>query len=152
MVMPHFGLIDDGMAPEAEVLLRAKLHMRGGDIRMRRGELADAIASYYDAFSSAMLRFYLSENLRNEYCLPDLPDITDDHAVFLALKANGVIDDTFTDINFHQTETLLNAAFEGWAEKYDYQSVIERLVNLMIQLEVLPIIPGELPEGNALTL
>ncbi|MHA1908515.1 MAG: hypothetical protein ACW98Y_14535 [Candidatus Thorarchaeota archaeon] len=150
--MPHFGLIEEDMVPEAEVLLRAKLHMRGGDIRMKRGELADAIASYYDAFSSAILRFYLSDRLRKEYNLPDLSDITDDHAVFLALKANGVIDDTFTDINFHQTETLLDAAFAGWAENYDYQSVIDRLVNVMNQLKVLPIIPGELPEENATTL
>jgi hypothetical protein len=150
--MPHFGLIGDGMAPDAEALLRAKLHMRGGDIRLERGEIADAIASYYDAFSTAMLRFYLSDSLRKENNLPKLQDITDDHAVFLALKGCRVIDDSFSDVNFHQTENLLSAAFEGWVEDYDYKSVIDTLVTVMCQLNVLPISPGELPEENAVTL
>ena len=89
-------------------------------------DIADAIASYYDAFSSAMLRYYLSGRLKEEFELPDLPDITDDHAVFLALKSRGVIDDSFTDINFHQVVILLDAAFEGGVEKYDYQGAGKR--------------------------
>ncbi len=152
ITMPHFGLIDDGMNPEEEVLLRAKLHIRGGDVRLERGELEDAIASYYDAFSSGMLRFYLSEELRRKHGLPDLPDLTDDHAIFLALKESGVIGESFTDLNFHQTEILLNAAFEGGVTKYDYKSVIDRLFDVMIDLGVLPIIPSEFPEGASITL
>ncbi|MFW9849644.1 MAG: hypothetical protein ACFFF4_10895 [Candidatus Thorarchaeota archaeon] len=152
MTMPHFGLIDNGMNPEEETLLRAKLHIRGGDVRLEKGELEDAIASYYDAFSSGMLRFYLSEELRSKYRLPNLPDLTDDHAIFLALKESGVIGESFTDLNFHQTEIMLNAAFEGSVKNYDYKSVLERLFDVMTELEVLPILAGELPEVNSITL
>ena len=151
-IMPHFGLIKEGIAPDEEALIRAKLHMRSGDIRMRKGELSDAIASYYDAFSSAMLRFFVSDVLRKKYFLPDSVDITDDHALFLILKEKGVINDSFTDVHFHQIETLLEAAFEGWVEKCDYHTVLTRLDSVMKQLDIIPILPGEVPDENSVTL
>ena len=60
--MPHFGLIDDGMDPADEALLRAKLHVKGGNIRLARGELADAVASSGPENFDSQAIFYASKS------------------------------------------------------------------------------------------
>ncbi len=150
--MPHLGLIAEGTPPDAEALLRAKLHMRGGDIRRERGDVANAIASYYDAFSSSMQRYFLSERLKEKYNLPDVADITDDDTLFEELKDNGVIDDSFSREDFDKVVSLLDAALEGRKEDMKWNAMLSAFENVMYQLEVLPIIPGELPEEDAVTL
>ncbi|MDF1537944.1 MAG: hypothetical protein P1Q69_03485 [Candidatus Thorarchaeota archaeon] len=152
ITMPHFGLIAEGLPPDGEALLRAKLHMRGGDIRRERGEAADAIASYYDAFSSAMKRHLLSEKLKMKFNLPDVMDISDDEVLFEVLKENGVIDDSFSREDFDRITCLLDAAIEGREEDMKTDIILLAFENVMYQLGVVPIIPGELPEEDAVTL
>ncbi len=53
--MPHFGLVDEkALSREEALLLRARLHWRGGRERLLDGRLASGITSLYDALVSAM--------------------------------------------------------------------------------------------------
>ncbi|MFW9931731.1 MAG: hypothetical protein ACFFDR_03675 [Candidatus Thorarchaeota archaeon] len=150
--MPHFGLILDELPKDKEALLRAKLHMRGGDMRSERGQYVDAVAAYYDAVSHAMMHFFLSKSLKRKYNLPEVSDLEDGQSLFKELKRARVIDDTISQEDFDWICTLLVQAFQDDINQKSVQKLESILENLMVQLQVLPLDEGELPEGLSVTL
>jgi len=150
--MPHFGLIREGISKDEEALLRARLHIRGGDRRLEEGQFADAVASYYDAMSAGMKRFFLSESLRDCYVLPDVSNLEDDGFLFIELKGAGVLDDSINMEEFDFLKMVLEKAFEN--EVTDeiltrFRSIVQKIG---VQLHIIPFVPGELPEVDSLTL
>lgn len=150
--MPHFGLIHESLPNSEKMLLRAKLHMRGGDIRKDRGQYADAVAAYYDAMSSALRHFFLSKEIVECLHLPEILDIDDDEMLFIELMGIGVIHDPIDMEDFYWIEELLERAIQDDLTGQEVESMRGRLQHLMTQLRVLPIIEGELPKQHSMTL
>ncbi|NHJ12492.1 MAG: hypothetical protein EAX95_02395 [Candidatus Thorarchaeota archaeon] len=83
--MPHAGLIASTLSKEDELLLRAQLHVRGGRIRLSKGNYIDALAAFYDAFVSAMLRYAYSSVLSRKLNVRKNDDMAEDLSLFRAL-------------------------------------------------------------------
>jgi len=149
--MPHAGLIPSDIPEEEELLLRAKLHVRGGRIRQQRGENADAIAAFYDALVSALLRFFVSDKLRAVHELP-LPDDNSDEMEHLQiLSEHNVIDADFGPIELEKLMEMLNRGFAGKPVESLEDAFVGKYESIMTQLEVLPILDEELPNELSAT-
>jgi len=44
--MPHFGLINEKLSENEQYLMRARLHIRGGKIRLKLKQFSDGIQLY----------------------------------------------------------------------------------------------------------
>ncbi len=149
--MPHFGLIEEDLPPDEKMSLRARLHWRGGEIRSARNENADAIASFYDAFTSAMKRFFISDTLRSCYALPNVYDLEDDEVLFLELKGAGILDESVSMEDYTQIETILESAFMNNVTDGQMLFLHEKLYTILDQLGILPFSDSDLPEEVSLT-
>ena len=89
--MPHTGIIDETLNGEQELLMRARLHVKGGLDRFSQSMTADAIAAFYDAISSAMQRYIIvRETPTND------ADISKDSELFKLLLKSGVFNKSTT--------------------------------------------------------
>lgn len=139
--MPHFGLIDDNLPEEEQLLIRARLHIRGGKIRFNRGNISDGIAALYDALVSA-LQWYA---IKNDYDI----GLGDEKQIFDLLIKSNVLDRKF---NFGKFENLLEKSFESELESLKNDSILEEFYSLMVQIGVMPFNDEDLPEGEPITL
>ncbi len=149
--MPHANLIPSDIPEEEELLLRAKLHIRGGRIRQQRGENADAIAAFYDALVSALLRFFVSDKLRAAHELPVPDDNSGEMEHLEILSEHNVIDANFGAIELKKLMELLGRGFAGKPVESLEDAFMEKYENVMTQLEVLPIRDEELPNELSVT-
>jgi hypothetical protein len=61
---PHFGLLDETkMSQEEALLMRAKLHWRGGKRRIEENKGPEGIATLYDALLSALRWHVLTRHM-----------------------------------------------------------------------------------------
>lgn len=116
---------------------------------MERGQVADAIASFYDAVSSAMIAAFIevagsksAEKLRSY----------DDHDIFLELKRANRIDGTFSMGEFDYISDTAEQALEFILDGFDAGRFVSAVESMLTQLGVLPIVGGELPEEQSETL
>jgi hypothetical protein len=137
--MPHFGLIDDSLSVEEAALLRARLHVRGANIRLARGQVADAIAAYYDAFSTGM-----------ELNLPEPERYREDKSMFQDLADIGILEPTAED-DFEFLERTLDDAIEGAVERIDLNRFLEVIEPFLMRLGIIPFAPDSLPQEEAVT-
>ena len=127
---------------EAE-LLRARLHVRGGNRRLRQGRDAAGIASLYDALIHA-LRWYTLENqtaleIANETELRDARDI------FARLVRAGV----FNDIaKFDALTSLVEKAIDDPTFRFDATSAWAKIENWLTRLGVMPFDETALPPDD----
>ncbi|TFG13225.1 hypothetical protein EU537_07010 [Candidatus Thorarchaeota archaeon] len=149
--MPHAGLIPPNISEEEELLLRAKLHVRGARIRQERGENADAIAAFYDALVSALLRFFVSDTLRRVHGLPPLDDNGDEKEHLKILSEHNVIDAEFGLSELEELSSMLDRAFEGKTVGPLGNGLMEKYESIMKQLQVLPLRDDELPKELSIT-
>lgn len=151
--MPHYKLMDaNTMNPPDALLLRSKLHVRGGKRRLSQNKIPAAIASLYDAFLSAMQRFFVSSELKKLLKIPENEiDLDDEEFLFSVLKESGIIDDTFTKGDFQYLLLILDEALVQKTKSYDYDSYFGKYDNIMTQLGVLPFSEKELPPEDPLT-
>ena len=93
--MPHFGLIDEELPEIEQCLLRARLHIRGGKIRIEKGEISAGIAALYDAFIFSLYWYFLSDEMLKSYLFNGDGTYNDEEMLYLILLSHGRIDGTF---------------------------------------------------------
>ena len=89
--MPHFGLIDEEkLGPVQSLLMRARLHIRGGRLRLQQRQISLGIITLYDALCTA-LQWYISvpENIHNLGIVAD--EIIKDEKAIVRPQAGDVI-------------------------------------------------------------
>ena len=143
--MPHTGLIPPDMCPSDEALLRAKLHIRGGNLRLSKGEIADGFASFYDAVISAMLRFTLSPQLSDQLQYRMSDDLSDDRQLFSLLKRSEIFSSKISEKDFEYLHDVVYSAMDGNDETDQVERVRHIVETVLNELGVLPIFEGELP-------
>ena len=134
--MPHTGNIDETLVGEQELLMRAKLHVKGGLNRFSQGMTADAIAAFYDAISSAMQRYVILDGVNHKLIRHD-DDVSNDGLLFKVLLRSGIFDDGTTQEDFEFIEQTLEDAFEDQLETFDETSFLEKTISLLNQLGVI---------------
>ncbi|MGY5855332.1 MAG: hypothetical protein RTS72_01945 [Candidatus Thorarchaeota archaeon] len=150
--MPHFGLIDDSLQLEDASLLRARLHVRGGRIRLEEGRMEDGVAALYDAVVYAMLRFFDSDELRKDLQIDDGDDLNDDRTLFVILKKSKIIDSSVGLDDFEYLFQKMDDAIEDHLTDFDQHQFMYRFNRIMTTLEAIPFDESDLPEGPAITL
>jgi hypothetical protein len=105
---------------------------------LKKGEIADAIAALYDAFVSAMWRYFVSDELRTSLDISQEDDFAEDRTLFEILKRNGIIDATFSQSDFDYIADLLDDVLEDRAITFDDNKFRVKFDNVMHQLGALP--------------
>ncbi len=150
--MPHFGLIDDDLQQADASLLRSRLHVRGGRIRLSEGRKEDGVAALYDAIVYAMLSYFDSIEQSSKLLIGDDDDLNDDRTLFIILKKSGVIDSSVEIEDFDYIFQKMDDAIEDHLTDFDEHQFMFRFNRIMTALEAIPFDESELPEGTAVTL
>ena len=150
--MPHFGLIDESLQQADASLLRARLHVRGGQIRLSEGRKEDGVAALYDAMVHAMLRFLDSDELKRNLQIADDDNLNDDRTLFTILKKSGVIDSSLEVEDFDYLYQKMDDAIEDTLTDFDEHQFMFRFNRIMTALGVIPFDDSDLPERTAATL
>ncbi len=150
--MPHFGLIDDSLQLAESSLLRARLHVRGGKIRLSEGRKEDGVAALYDAMVFAMLRFFDSDESRKNLQINSDDNLDDDRTLFIILKKSSVINSSVDIEDFDYLYQKMDDAIEDNLIGFDEHQFMSRFNRIMTSLEAIPFDESELPEGTAVTL
>ena len=145
--MPHSGLIDESLEREEALLMRARLHVKGGWNRFSEGMREDAIAAIYDALSSAMQRFLFRNVSGKILTLEYDEDPSDDFTLFKILKRSGVFNTSVSLDDFMYIDQTLDDALENRLDTFDESRFIETANILLIQLGVLPFNQCEPPDS-----
>ncbi len=152
VIMPHFGLIDDSLQQAEASLLRARLHVRGGNIRLSEGRKEDGVAALYDAVVYAMLRFTDSSELRNKLDIKNNDNLNDDRTLFIVLKRSGIIDSSVDIEDFNYLYQIMDDAIEGKLTDFDEAIFMSKFNRLMTLLGAFPSNESDLPEEDSVTL
>ncbi|TFG97834.1 hypothetical protein E4H12_07655 [Candidatus Thorarchaeota archaeon] len=150
--MPHTGIIDEALEGEQELLMRAKLHLKGGLDRFSQGMIADAIAAIYDAISSAMQRFEILDRVNHHLIRNDNDDVSDYKTLFKVLLKSGIFDDATTEEDFDFIEQTLDDACEDQLETFDETSFLEISIGLLNQLGVVTEEQNTMPQSISRSL
>ncbi len=141
--MPHFGLVDENkLGPVQSLLMRARLHIRGGRLRLQKGKISMGIITLYDALCSA-LQWYVAvpENIKRLGV--DTNNIIKDEAqIILLLEKAGVLDGTFP---FNEFNALVERALHEEIQEYDSKSIMNDIEKIMTSLGVMPFDESLLP-------
>jgi len=148
--MPHFGAIDESLEEEEALLMRARLHVRGGWIRFSEGRTRDAIAAIYDALSSSMQIFSIPNTSGRILKIAEGEDTSDDLVLFRILKRSGVFDDSVKLEDFTYIAQSMDDALENRLADFDETRFVETTNRLFIQLGVLPYDVCSLPDSVTL--
>jgi hypothetical protein len=145
---PHFGMMDESKMSKVEaLLLRCKLHWRGGVRRMRENKAASGLATLYDALLSAM-RWYILTNLQQELGDNAEEKLENERFVFSLLRRAGILDGSF-DIKF-VVETVDRALMEKDVSS-DQERFMALLHHVLSRIGVLPFDEAELPPEDPST-
>jgi hypothetical protein len=139
--MPHFGLMDATQMREAEAeLLRARLHIRGGNRRLRQGKDAAGIASLYDALIHS-LRWYALEN-QAALEIADKTELRDEREIFARLACAQVLNDLAM---FDALTSLVEKAIDDPTLRFDAAGESAKIENWLTRLGVIPFDETALP-------
>ena len=141
--MPHFGLIEeDKLGPVQSLLMRARLHIRGGRLRLRQKQISLGIITLYDALCIA-LQWYISvpENNHNLGIIPD-EIIKDEKAIISVLVTAGVLDGKFSYDEFND---LVCRALKEELSGFNYSEILNGIEQVMLMLGVMPFDENQLP-------
>lgn len=145
---PHFGMMDESKMSKVEaLLLRCKLHWRGGVRRMRENKAPSGLATLYDALLSAM-RWYILTNLQQELGDNAEEKLENERFVFSLLRRAGILDGSF-DIKF-VVETVDRALMEKDVSS-DQERFMALLHHVLSRIGVLPFDEAELPPEDPST-
>ncbi|MFO7606505.1 MAG: hypothetical protein R6W72_09425 [Desulfurivibrionaceae bacterium] len=145
---PHFGLMDENiMTPEDAALMRAKLHWRCGERRLRERKSASGIATLYDALLSGM-RWYI---LTGQAARPEdfsAEDLENERYVFHLLKKAGLID---SSLNLAKVQDLVDRALMDEDIQPEQEWFFAELEKFLTRLKVLPFDESALPPEDPAT-
>lgn len=141
--MPHAGLMDErALGPEAGLLQRAKLHIRGGKRRLRQGKVPEGIITLYDAVIAAMEWYFASPARREHLTIKEKDDLKDDRVLFNILRRSGVLDGSF---DYEAFNLLVEDILFRDLREIDYADTLQGIESVMTQLGVMPFNEAELP-------
>lgn len=141
--MPHFGLIDEyALGPVEGPLMRARLHIRSGRNRLRRGMISLGIVTLYDALTSAMQSYISDPDHIKALKMEKTDNIKNDKTIFNILTGSGVLDGTF---NYEEFDKLVQEALEQELKDFDYNESLQGIESVMTQLGVMPFDENKLP-------
>lgn len=141
--MPHAGLMDENRLGYLDaLLLRARLHMRGGRRRLRQGKISAGIVTLYDALSAAMEWYISSPEKRQRLIISKEDNLKDELTIFKVLVRSGVLDGRF---DYEAFNKLVEKSLNQEMVDYDYSDILKEIESVMTQLGVMPF-DEELPE------
>jgi len=147
--MPHAGLMnEEALGPEAGLLQRARLHIRGGKRRLRQGKVPAGLVTLYDALIAAMEWYFASPERKNRLVIRNDDNLRDDKVLYKILVHSGVLDGRFDYVAF---DTLIGDIIHGKAMEYEYESLAKGIESVMVQLGVMPFNEEELPAEDPST-
>jgi hypothetical protein len=147
--MPHFGLIDEELPEIEQCLLRARLHIRGGKKRIKKGEFSAGIAALYDAFIFSLYWYFLSDKLLKPFLTNGDGTYNDEEILYSILLTYGRIDGTF---DFKRFLRLTVKAIDNELKEFNDDTFMEDFDWLMEQLKVLPYNEAAIPQEQPITL
>ncbi len=147
--MPHAGLMDaNALGHEKALLMRARLHIRGGKRRLRQGKISAGIVTLHDALSAAREWYMVSPARRKRLSVGGDDDMNDDKTIFNLLRRSGVLDASF---DYESFDGLVEKALDKELAGYDYSGIIKGIESVMTQLGVMPFDESELPPEDPST-
>jgi hypothetical protein len=147
--MPHFGLMhEDDQESEEGLLMRAKLHVRGGKRRLRQNKIKDGVVTLYDALISAMNWYVASPERRMNLRINENDNLDDDKTLYDILARSGVLDGIF---DYEAFMKLVSNALNDSAHNFDHEDTLSNLESVLRQLGVMPFDESKLPPEDPLT-
>lgn len=147
--MPHFGLMNEKtMNPIEGLIMRARLHIRGGKRRLRQGKIAAGIVTLYDALDAAMEAYVADEARKKCLTIKANENLNDERTLFTILVRSGVLEENF---DFDGFDRLVEQALHEEIPDYDYRELISGLEAIMQQLGVMPFDESTLPAEDPMT-
>ena len=147
--MPHAGLMNEGaLGPEAGLLQRARLHIRGGKRRLNQAKVAAGLVTLYDALIAAMEWYFESPQRRNRLLIGNDDNLRDDKVLYEILVRSGVLDGKFDYLAF---DSLIEHIIHEEALGHEYESLVRGIESVMVQLGVMPFNEEELPAEDPST-
>jgi hypothetical protein len=147
--MPHFGLMDEtGMSREEAALTRAKLHIRSGRRRLREGKQAAGIAALFDALTSAIKWYVLSNRGGIAAHIGNDEDLEDDEKLLELLVHPGIVPPRF---DLDRFRSRLNSALEDRVSDAVAEELSAHMEEIMTGLGVLPFDENTLPPEDPST-
>jgi hypothetical protein len=143
--MPHFGLIEEEkLGPVQSLLMRARLHILGGRLRLQQKKISMGIITLYDALCSA-LQWYISvpDNVKRLGINTD-DLIRDEERIILFLEKAGVLDGTF---DFDEFNSLVDRALNEEIKEFNSVSLMSDIEKIMTPLGVMPFDESLLPQA-----
>jgi hypothetical protein len=145
--MPHFRLIDEKkLGPSLFLLMRARLHIRGGKRRLQKGHVSLGLITLYDALISAMEWYIMLPEHKEKLRVSENDNLKDDNCIFDVLVRSGVIDGRFSYDDFNR---LVDRALKDELSSFDYSDVVRNVESVMHQLGVMPFDEHQLPPDNS---
>ncbi len=147
--MPHFEhTYNKNLEPGQELLMRVKLHIRGGKRRLREGKISLGILTLYDALNSAMQWYVTFAEHKKMLRIMASDDLNDDSNLFDVLMRSGVIERGFSYDAFNE---LVDTALKKDMSSYDYSDIVKNIEFVMTQLGIMPFDKNELPPDSILS-
>jgi hypothetical protein len=135
------------LGPERAALQRARLHVRGGNRRLRQGKISSGIAALADALTHAM-QWYCAAPERRARVQATAQELLDDRALYAALVRSAVLDGAF---DYERFDRVLERALETELPAAAAAGIPEGLAAVFAQLGVLPFDESELPPEDPAT-
>jgi hypothetical protein len=147
--MPHFGLMrEDDQGSEEALLMRAKLHVRGGKRRLRQKKVKDGVVTLYDALISAMNWYVASPERRINLRIHENDSLDDDKILYDILTRSGVLDGIF---DYEAFMNLVSSALNDSVQNFDHEDTLSGFESVMRQLGVMPFDESRLPPEDPST-
>ncbi|MHA2113466.1 MAG: hypothetical protein ACXAC6_14665 [Candidatus Hodarchaeales archaeon] len=140
------------MKPDEALLLRTRLHIRGGKRRLNQGKVSDGITALHDAIIHGMQWFLFTNH--PELLYPNVEadyDLTDDTTLFQFLQRT----ESFAHFSYHEDfqylSDILDQALDNRISGFDKGRYIKIINKFMNQLGVEPFSFDELPPEDPST-
>ncbi len=147
--MPHAGLMEEKSMPlEDGLLLRAKLHIRGGKRRLRPGKISAGLVTLYDAFCAALELQTVLASSKQKLLINEDENLNDDKTVYEILVRSKIVDGSF---NFNEFDEIVNRALVEEIREFDYKPLVEKFERLMVELGIMPFGEDSLPPEDPST-
>jgi hypothetical protein len=147
--MPHAGLmVERDMEPEEGLLLRCRLHIRGGRRRLRQGKIAAGIVTIYDAMTAAMEWYIASPERMKLLDIRIGENLKDEDTLYEILLRSKIIDGSFDREAFNRA---LDRALREEMPDYDYTKILKDIEGFMSQLGIMPFDESKLPPEDPST-
>jgi len=147
--MPHAGLMDENnMEPCDALLLRAKLHIRGGRRRLRQGKISAGIVTLYDAICAALELQTIAPSSKKRLIIKEGENLNDDKTVYRILVRSRILDGFF---DYDVFNAIVERALTDEMKDFQYGFLLAGIESVMTQLGIMPFDEQALPPEDPLT-